>query len=158
MWFETDVSGLPIVPTFKGQAVQPRLLTVTYGGDGNAYIGGKSGNLKTYDRQTQVSMEQQENRLSRGGVWACALDSHRSSYGPLANSVEQRTESSDCTVSWLLFDLRSKDRTNTAAWRVLWLRMWERAPGMEGSCECIEEAAAVSRQGVVLQLRATEHI
>jgi hypothetical protein len=40
----------------------------------------------------------------------------------------------------------------TTAWRVLRLRMEERPPVMEGSCEYIESAVADSLQGVVLQL------
>ena len=38
------------------------------------------------------------------------------------------------------------------AWRILRLRTEERSPDMEGSCECIEQAVAESRRGVVLQL------
>jgi hypothetical protein len=40
------------------------------------------------------------------------------------------------------------------AWRVLGLRMEERPPAMEVSCEYIEWAAADRQQGVVLQLGA----
>jgi hypothetical protein len=40
----------------------------------------------------------------------------------------------------------------TAAWPVLRLRMEERPPVMQGSCEYIELAVADSRQGEVLQL------
>jgi hypothetical protein len=40
----------------------------------------------------------------------------------------------------------------TTAWRALRLRV-ERPPGMKGSCEYVEYAAAESRQGMVLQLR-----
>jgi uncharacterized cysteine cluster protein YcgN (CxxCxxCC family) len=39
----------------------------------------------------------------------------------------------------------------TTAWRVLGLRMEEQPPAVEGSCEYIEKAAAVKRQGVVIQ-------
>jgi hypothetical protein len=38
------------------------------------------------------------------------------------------------------------------AWRVLGLRMEERPPAMEVSCEYIEVAAADRQQGVVLQI------
>jgi hypothetical protein len=38
----------------------------------------------------------------------------------------------------------------TTAWSVLGLRMEERPPAMEGSCEYIKQAAADKRQGVVL--------
>jgi hypothetical protein len=40
--------------------------------------------------------------------------------------------------------------TVTMAWRVLRLRMDERPPAMEGSCEYIEQAATGKRQGVAL--------
>jgi hypothetical protein len=40
----------------------------------------------------------------------------------------------------------------TTAWRVLGLRMEERPLAVEVSRECIEQAAADKRQGVVLQL------
>jgi hypothetical protein len=40
----------------------------------------------------------------------------------------------------------------TTAWGVLGLRMEERHPVMEGSCEYIEEAVADSQKRVVLQL------
>jgi hypothetical protein len=36
--------------------------------------------------------------------------------------------------------------------RVLWLRMEERPPGMEVSCEYTEKAVADRKQGVALQL------
>jgi hypothetical protein len=38
------------------------------------------------------------------------------------------------------------------AWRVLGLRMEERPPAMEVSCEYIEWAVADKRQGAILQL------
>ena len=40
--------------------------------------------------------------------------------------------------------------SGSLSWRVLRLRMQERAPDMEGSCERIELAVAEGRQGVVL--------
>jgi hypothetical protein len=40
----------------------------------------------------------------------------------------------------------------TTAWHTPRLRMEERPPAMEGSCEYIEYPAADKRQGVVLQL------
>jgi len=40
----------------------------------------------------------------------------------------------------------------TTAWRVLRLRMEERPPHTEGSCEYIEQAVVDGRQGVILQL------
>ena len=40
----------------------------------------------------------------------------------------------------------------TTAWRVLGLRMKERSPVWEGSCEYIEQAVADSRQEVVIQV------
>jgi hypothetical protein len=48
----------------------------------------------------------------------------------------------------------SDDRsvTVTTAWCVLGLRMQERPPAMEGSCEYNEKVAVDKRQGVVLQL------
>jgi len=38
----------------------------------------------------------------------------------------------------------------TMAWPVLRLQMEERPPNMVGGCEYIDQAVAVSRQGVVL--------
>jgi hypothetical protein len=42
------------------------------------------------------------------------------------------------------------------AWGVLGLRMEERPPALEGSCEYLEIAAADKLQAVVLQLRVWE--
>jgi hypothetical protein len=70
-----------------------------------------------------------------------------------ANCVIAQQYPSAIFIIWHVFEnVRGKWVPVTTAWRVLRLRMEERPPDMEGSCEYIEQAVADSRQGVVFQL------
>jgi hypothetical protein len=55
-------------------------------------------------------------------------------------------------ITFSLSEYRVRWVPVTTAWRVLGLRMEERPPAMEVSCEYIEQAAVDKRQGVDIQL------